>query len=64
MRKLKYLVFILFSLTILVGCGDEEIIISFNTNGGNLIEDLDSSKIDLNQLPIPIKEGYTFMGWF
>lgn len=39
--------------------------ISFNTNGGNLIDDIkvvENNKV--NNLPTPIREGYTFVGWY
>lgn len=37
--------------------------VSFNTNGGNYIEDmyvLENEKIDV----VPVREGYTFVGWY
>ena len=39
--------------------------ISFVTNGGNKLETIQcKSKKTFPTLPIPIREGYKFMGWF
>lgn len=40
----------------------EEKTYSFNTNGGNDLEDINSIMID--KLPTPTKEGYMFGGWY
>ena len=39
-------------------------IISFNTNGGNVIKKIMAKCDDLVELPKPIKKGYKFVGWF
>ncbi len=64
MRKLVFLVFILLSIVLLTGCKDKDIIITFNSNGGNQIEPIAFSELNLNDLPIPIRDGHTFLGWF
>ena len=52
-------------LIVLVSCGNKEIVISFETNGGTSIEDMvidnDITSIDL---PSTSKEGYVFEGWY
>jgi uncharacterized repeat protein (TIGR02543 family) len=50
----------------LISCtGNAKITISFNSNGGNEIEDIEfnTSQTSLN-LPEPIRSGYTFEGWY
>ena len=64
MIKRMLLVFVFLSLILLSGCENEDYMISFETNGGNQIDDVSASDIDLNDLPVPVREGYTFMGWF
>jgi len=40
-------------------------IVFFETNGGNLLDNLSvTNDTRLAELPIPIKEGYTFGGWY
>jgi len=64
-KSLKAIFFILlfFSMT---SCTEEKsITIVFQTNGGNEIEDMIvGANTDSLDLPIPIKEGYTFVGWY
>ena len=68
MKRLALMTF--FFMFILAACGqtaDEEleVTINFNTQGGNAL-----SAITVNQnatsvnLPTPVREGYTFTGWF
>lgn len=38
--------------------------ISFNTNGGVLMDDLIVKENDNVTLPIPVREGYEFVGWY
>jgi uncharacterized repeat protein (TIGR02543 family) len=64
MIKRMLFMLILSSLFIMNGCENEEFMISFETNGGNQLNDVSASDIDLNDLPVPVREGYTFMGWF
>ena len=40
------------------------IVIKFNTDGGNTIEDMVVTKGEAFNLPTPVKEGYKFLGWF
>ena len=59
---------VLFALIFLYACSpkiDQTITITFETNGGSLIEDIiiDSS-LNFVLPDDPIKEGYTFAGWY
>jgi uncharacterized repeat protein (TIGR02543 family) len=70
MRKFFY-IFILLSIGfILTGCellesNDGPFTISFNSNGGTLVESIDVEAFD-PFLPneVPLKDGYTFGGWY
>ena len=66
MRKLLMILALLFISIGIASCtGNQSITISFETNGGNEIEDM---VINMNstsvELPTPIREGYTFVGWY
>ena len=54
----------LLGFLLLTGCQDREVLISFETNGGNIISVVSKTDIETSGLPIPIKEGYTFIGWY
>ncbi len=45
---------------------DLSFVLSFNTNGGNSLSPITvyNSQINNSNLPIPVKEGYTFNGWY
>lgn len=44
---------------------DQKFTISFDTDGGNLLADIETLKGSLIDMPsVPIKEGYLFEGWF
>ena len=51
-----------------IACGksgkDGKISYSFNTDGGTAIEDVKVEKGEEYEWPIPVKEGYSFEGWF
>lgn len=63
MRSKKYLYFlgIIFLLT---GCGSKTYTVSFNTDGGTLLESVEVSKGELlENIETPTKEGYLFVNW-
>lgn len=66
MKKILFLFFI-FSITFgLMSCtGDEKITITFESNGGSEVEDMEvgTDQASLN-LPTPTRDGYTFDGWY
>jgi len=63
-KTLRLLALVLF-MFLLVSCGKNEIVISFETNGGTAIEDLVISADDTSvDLPSTSKEGYVFEGWY
>lgn len=70
MRKMRLFIIhtlLIFFVFFLVGCGEETktFIVSFDTNGGNNIEDViveSGSKVDAPTSPM--KEDFTFAGWF
>ena len=45
-------------------CKDEEIVFTFNTDGGTDIENVKLDKGEEYDLPIPEKAGYEFEGWY
>lgn len=64
--KFARVVSILFFFFLLSACtSDNSFTISFEANGGNEIEEIDIENIDPSfELPIPVKIGYTFGGWY
>jgi uncharacterized repeat protein (TIGR02543 family) len=61
------LCFILCSLIILAGCEEsthnDEFQITFDTQGGQLIDTIEEKALSLIDLPVPKREGYNFVGW-
>ncbi len=51
---------------LLTSCHKEESVeIKFESNGGSTISTItNKEQLDFDNLPMPTKEGYTFMGWF
>ena len=50
---------------VLTGCGNNNYTVSFNTNGGNAIQDdFIKQGTTVTEPMTPIKEGYTFLGWY
>jgi uncharacterized repeat protein (TIGR02543 family) len=64
MRKLILLT-VFVTILCLTSCKKKEVEIVFDTRGGQPIETItDEKDFDVNNLPVPIKEGNTFSGWF
>ncbi|HOI46357.1 MAG TPA: InlB B-repeat-containing protein, partial [Bacilli bacterium] len=67
MRKILIFLSLSIFLLFLASCVNPQtqITITFNTNGGNVIEDMivSSTSSSVN-LPTPVKEGSTFDGWY
>ena len=66
MKRMLYVLLMLSLSFVIFACGAaQSVTIQFETNGGNTLEDLE---IDLNSeefvLPTPVKEGFTFDGWY
>jgi len=66
MRKvLMVIAFLFFTLSIAACTGAQNIVITFDTDGGNEIENMTIGISSTTvELPTPIKEGYTFIGWY
>jgi len=62
MKKILFLLLICF----LIGCSEEnkDIIVSFETNGGNPMEDMKLDDILKDGIPQPTKEGFIFVAWY
>lgn len=45
-------------------CGDKTVEYTFNTNGGNTIESVELEPGSSYTLPVPVREGYEFLGWY
>ncbi|MBU1142897.1 MAG: trypsin-like peptidase domain-containing protein [Firmicutes bacterium] len=70
MKKMLYILILLSIGLILTGCeliesSDGPFTVSFNSNGGTLVEPMDVEAFD-PFLPseVPLKDGYTFGGWY
>ena len=48
----------------MTACGSDTIEYSFNTSGGVAINNVSIEKGKEYELPIPVKEGYAFEGWY
>ncbi len=67
MKKLVLLVSLIILTIILVSCGEEkqEYTISFDTDGGSLVESLTTLEGTTISAPTdPVKDGYNFIGWY
>jgi uncharacterized repeat protein (TIGR02543 family) len=67
MKKLFALLALVSFVFLLIGCqpGQQNITINFETNGGEVIDSIVVSATDTEiNLPIPVREGYTFDGWY
>lgn len=68
MKKINYLLVILFVFIMLFGCQSslpKEYLLSFETNGGNTIDDITIEHgQNITNLNEPLRQGYSFDGWF
>ena len=65
MRKISFAFVILFLSLTLFSCKNEEINISFDTNGGTYVNSITYKSGGNLRLPEnPVKEGYSFDGWY
>lgn len=66
MRKIFTVIgFLLLSFSIFACTGATSITFTFETNGGNTIEEMVVSTEDTSfELPTPVKEGFVFDGWY
>ncbi|MFA6661613.1 MAG: glycosyl hydrolase family 18 protein [Bacilli bacterium] len=63
MKKNMYFLFVLL-LLILTGCKTKNIEVTFDSDGGSLIESITLNEASTITKPLdPIKDGYMFMGW-
>lgn len=64
LKILKAIILLMISF-LLISCTNDEktFTIIFNTNGGSYIEPLEVSSGTKVNLPTPIRQGYTFLGW-
>ena len=65
-KKISLFAITIITLFVLIACTANavEFTITFDSNGGNQIDDIEIESGKLANLPIPIKEGFTFIGWF
>ena len=65
MKKFLFVI-LCFSIFILLSCNDKtEVKIVFDTMGGSSITTITvKDDFDVNNLPVPTKDGYTFNGWY
>lgn len=62
--KIKNIMLILFILILLTGCKEKTYTITFNTDGGTVMESIKINKGDkIKNLEEPKKEGYLFVNW-
>lgn len=64
MKGFSLFILSLLGFLLLTGCQNREILISFEPNGGNIISMMSINDFETSGLPTPIKEGYTFLGWY
>lgn len=63
MRSKKYLI-LLGIITLLTGCTTKTFTVSFNTEGGTIMESVEVNKGEsLDNIEEPTKEGYLFVNW-
>lgn len=64
MKKSLFLFFILFLVVFVVGCGLKKNIIVFYNDDGSVYQQIEATKKEKVIVADPIKEGYTFVGWY
>ena len=65
MRSKKRIIYILLLLLILTGCKEKTYTVTFDTQGGNLLENIViSAGESIGNIAIPKKDGYLFVSWF
>lgn len=67
MKKFLLFVLTIFASFMLFACGEEKLVVEFDTAGGNTIAsvELELEKIGDFKLPeAPVKEGFEFKGWY
>ncbi len=66
MRNVLKIITVTFLLCILFGCNqsNKEFTLTFDTDGGNKIEDIYFNKGESINAPTASKDGYRFMGWY
>lgn len=64
MKKIISFVTLILFVTCLSGCGSDNIVISFDSNGGTNVDSVILLKNEALVLPdAPVKEGYVFNAW-
>lgn len=67
MRRLKLYItffFVLLIGTFLVSCVENELTLSFDSNGGSIVESINTDGTSVTLPNHPTKDGFTFDGWF
>ena len=65
MKSKKRIIYILLLLLILTGCKEKTYTVTFDTQGGSILENVVINKGDtLENITSPEKEGYLFVSWF
>ncbi|XFA99085.1 InlB B-repeat-containing protein [Candidatus Izemoplasma sp. B36] len=64
MKKTILTIFTFLVLTVLVGCVGQEVIVSFEENGGVAISDSTVVQKSTINEPMISRDGYTFLGWY
>jgi oligopeptide transport system substrate-binding protein len=64
--KVSFIVYLLFTTFLLFACTDQtnsQVVITFDTDGGSLVDTIYANKGATIVLPTPTKENYVFVGW-
>ena len=65
MRKILPIIVLIFAVFTLIACGNGNIIIHFDSNGGSIVESINySGETNISIPDNPTKEGFVFDGWF
>ena len=64
MKKRLLLSILFLSLFVFISCGTKSVTITFDVNGGTAIEEQTVPQKSVLEQPTPIREGYTFLGWY
>ena len=62
--KNKKIIFTILLFILLTGCKDKTYTVTFNTDGGNILESITLNEGEsIDDIQIPTKEGYLFVNW-
>lgn len=64
MKKYLLSFSIMFFMLFIVACGNRSVTVSFDAQGGTAVEAITITQLTEITEPVPVREGYSFKGWY